>query len=609
MSVHQIKNCFSNVLPLYFFHRRRANPFYHYFTQRCMIKFCTLLFLCCVTLTSSVFGAVDSLVYSFSFSDTTKYDAAQSFDVDFKSKPGSIILAPGKTKNLAAGSLMKASFSGSFPMNAEQKPDTNKINAEKLRDGNFFTYVEFPTPSNVGSQIKIDLRVVRIVDSIVVFGLGNTPGTGFNLRPIAFSYYAGIDSNRLSRIFQEFNNLDSARHVATIPDPQPIRYISFELDKQSPNLSTVISEFRIFGQGYVVNAAYVSKVDSTGALPANFARVYLDAGITAGTSVSFEMRTGTKKTVDSLNWSDWSSPILFSSSAQALAGAPLFVAEPRRYFQYRLLLRTTTLETPQVNGVKFSYQHNLLADSTSATITPDTVNVLSASILTYSIAAKVSPTSLGIDTIKILTPSPSIVRSVSINGVETAYQYSPKSDRIVIGFPQTISSNATINVVFSTKMIQSGNFPSEIVSKIAPWNPQTIDAAKNASGYNWTVTTAGVPLTPLVDVLIDPNPFTPNSDGKNDITLIDFSVTKIEIPKPLRIRIFDLTGRKIRTVADVISGVNPYFGDPRKGGNAFVWDGRDDSGSLVRPGVYIVQVSLDVDNGGQVVTKSVVVAY
>ena len=555
------------------------------------------------------FAPVDSLIYNFSFTDTTKYDPVLSFDFDIKSQPGNIILAPGKTKNLAANSLMKAYYSGSFPLNSEQKPDTNKINAEKLHDNNFFTYVEFPTPSNVGTQIKIDLRVVRIVDSIVVFGLGNTPGTGFNLRPIAFSYYAGIDSNRQSRVFQEFNNLDSARHVATIPDPQPVQYITFELDKQSPNLSTVISEFKIFGQGYVVNAAYVSKVDSTGALPANFANVFLDADIPLGTIVSFEMRTGSKNIVDSLSWSNWSAPIDFNSSASSTKGAQLFVAEPRKYFQYRLSLRTTTVQTPKIRGVKFVYQQNLLADSTVASINPDTVNVLSASVLTYRIKTNISPTSLGIDTVKIQTPSPSIVRSVSVNGSPVQYQYVPSSTAIVIGFPQTIKTSSNIDIVFSTKMIESGSFPSEVISKNAAWNPQTVDATKEGFGFSWSVTAAGVPLTPLVDVLIDPNPFTPNNDGKNDITLIDFSVTKIEISKPLRIKIFDLSGRKIRTVADVLSGVNPYFGDPRKGGSAFVWDGNDDNGKRVRPGVYIVQISLDVDNGGQVVTKSVVVAY
>ncbi len=574
-----------------------------------MIKFffaISALFILSEHLFSST---VDSLTYSFTFSDTTKYDASLTFDVDFKSKPGSIILAPGKTKNLASGAFMKAIYAGAFPLNAEQKPDTNKINAEKLRDNNFFTYVEFPTPSNVGSQIKIDLKVVRIVDSIVVIGLGNTPGTGFNLRPIAFSYYAGLDSNRMSRIFQEFNNLDSARHIANIPDPQPIRYLTFELDKQSPNLSTVISEFRIFGQGYVVDAAYTSKVDSTGTLPANFANIFLDADITPGTSVSVEMRTGTKKTFDSASWSGWSVPVKFTSSSAASAGLPLLVSEPRRFFQYRLRLQTTTLETPVVRSVKFVYQNSLIADSTRARITPDTVDVLSASVLTYSITTNLSGASLGIDTISIVTPSPTIVRNVLVNGTAVPYSYTPQSKSIVIGFPQTIATSSVIDIVFSTKMIQSGSFPSVLISKAAPWNPQTIDPAKTANGSGWTVITAGVPNTPLVDIIIDPNPFTPNNDGKNDATIIDFSVTKIEVDKPLRINIFDLSGRKVRSLVDRLSGVNPYFGDPRKGGSGFLWDGKDDNGTLVRPGVYIVQISLDVDNGGQVVTKTVVVAY
>ncbi|MBI2430160.1 MAG: hypothetical protein HYV29_15440 [Ignavibacteriales bacterium] len=563
-----------------------------------------------ILFTSIGFAAADSLVYSFNFSDTTKYDKSLSYDIDLKSQPGNIILAPGKAKNLASGSIMKAIYAGPFPLNAEQKPDTNKINAEKLHDNNFFTYVEFPvTASNIGSQVKIDLRVVRVVDSIVVIGLGNLASTGYQLRPIAFSYYAGVDTNNMSRIFQEFNNLDSARHVATIPDAQPIRYITFEIDKQHPNNSTVISEFRIFGQGYVVEAAYVSNIDSVGMLPANFANVFLDADIPTGTTVSFEMRTGSKKTYDSTSWSNWSSPIQFLSSPSASEGAQLLTAEPRRFFQYRVSLRTSTLETPKVRSVKFVYQQNLIADSTSARITPDTVDVLTISTLTYSIFAKFSGSSLGIDGVKIQTPSPSSVRNVTVNGVSVAYSHVPSSSEIVIEFAQTVSSTSTIDITFATKLIRHADFPSIISNKSSTWNPQTVDPNRSPGSGGWSVIAAGVPRNPLVDVVIDPNPFTPNNDGRNDITVIDFSVTKIEVPKPLRIKIFDLTGRKIRTIADLMSGVNPYFGDPRKGGSAFLWDGKDDNGKVVRPGVYILQVSLDVDDGGFVVTKSVVVAY
>jgi len=571
----------------------------------------TSLLVLLVLCSSISYGFGDSLVYTFSFADTTKYDQQLSADIDLKNEPGKILLASGDLKNLALGSRMRAVYVGNFPLNNEQKPDTTKMNGDKLRDNNFFTYVEFTTPTNVGSSIRIDLQAIRKVNRIVVVGLGNATFS-YNLRPQAFSYYAGLDSNRQSRIFQEFNNLDSARHTAFISDPQPVRYLTFVVDKQHPSQSTVISEFQIFGEGYVTEGYYTSKIDSTGISPSNFASVHVNADIPAGTSVAVEMRTGYKRTFDSLSWSSWSSwsaPVIFESNDAALAGGKIIVAEPRKYFQYRLKLYTANLSTPKVEGIKIVYQSSLISDSTSAKITPREVPVLSPVTLTYTITAAMSATSLGIDTLTILTPSPSVVRNVTINSATVPYQFFPSPEKMTIAFQSTITSSSIIDVIFSTKMIEGGSFPAELISKDAPWNPQGVDALTSPAGLGWTVLTTGVPSTPLVDVRVDPNPFTPNGDGKNDATIIDFSIANLEVPKPIRIRVFDLTGRKVRTIAELSSAINPFFGDPRTGGKGFLWDGRNDDGALVRPGVYIVQVQLDSDNGGHVVSKSIVVAY
>lgn len=552
----------------------------------------------------------DSLVYSFSFGDTTKYDKTLTADIDLATSPGSVQLASGETKNLAVGSRMRAVYTGSFPMTGgnEPKPDTTKMNAEKLHDNNYYTYVDFTTPTNLGASVKIDLQVIRKVNRIVVFGLGNIPQS-FGLRPQAFSYYAGLDSNRQSRIFQEFNNIDSARHTAFISDAQPVRYLTFVIDKLDPKNSTVLSEFQIFGEGFVTEGNYVSKIDSTGTAKSNFAFVHLNADIPEGTTVGVEMRTGYTNVFDSARWSAWSAPVTFSSAAAAAAGGKLFVPEPRRYFQYRLRLYTGNLATPKVTSMKIVYQTSLVADSTSAVVSPQEVPVLSPVTLTYSIDAAFSGTSLGIDTVTIYTPSPSVVQAVRVAGAAVPYTFFPSPDRMTVAFPTAVTTTGRIDIVFATKLITGGDFPSEMVSRSAPWNPQSIDPVKNSYGTSWSIFTTGVPENPLVDVRVDPNPFTPNNDGRNDATVIDFSVANLVKAKPLSIRVFDLTGRKVRTVIETISGVNPFFGDPRTGGKGFLWDGRSDDGTVVRPGVYILQVALDSDNGGYVVSKPVVVAY
>ncbi len=524
--------------------------------------------------------------------------------------PHAIVLASGDTKNLALDARFSITYIGPIPQTNgpipnTTVPDTAKMNANKLRDNNLFSIVSLP-PGNVGSFITIDLQAIRRINRIQVADLGGF-GSSKKQRPLAFSYYAGVDSNSLTKIYQELDNQDSI-HTAYLSQPVIARYLVFVLDKQTLTDYTVISEIRIFGEGYVSEGTYTSAIDTSLGAAVNFGQVYVDADFDNATSVSIEMRTGNTPAADT-TWSAWSTPVEFFSAEEAEKGTLLDVKEPRRNFQYRLHLFTSDLGTPKVKGVKFVYQKNLIADSTVAFITPSDVPVLSPVTLKYSIAAYFSHSSLGLDTVKIRSPGPAVVRSVSSDGVPISYTFLPAPDQMTIGFPQTIVTSSTIDITFTTKLIEGADFPAEIVSKNASWNPQFVDPHRTATGDGWSVTTNGVPENVLVDVQIDPNPFTPNGDGKNDATIIDFSVANVETPKTLSISIYDLTGKKIRTVVSMPSAANPYFGDPRSGGKGFLWDGRNDNGKLVLPGVYIIQLAVNVDNGGEFVTKTVVVAY
>jgi hypothetical protein len=272
-------------------------------------------------------------------------------------------------------------------------------------------------------------------------------------------------------------------------------------------------------------------------------------------------------------------------------------------------LQTDDLGTPKVGALKIVYQKSLVADSITALITPPDVPVLTPANLTYNLQMAFSATSLGVDTIIIKTPSPSLVKSVSLNGVPLAYSFIPAPDQMTIALPQTLTTNGTLSIHFTTKLLRPGSFPGTVVNRISSWNPQSVDPVKTAGGDGWTVTTSGIPSAPLVDVRVDPNPFTPNGDGRNDATVIDFSVANMEQAKPLRIIIYDLSGKLVRTVVSTTSATNPFLGDPRAGGKGFLWDGKNDNGTLVRPGVYLLSVSLDSDGNGTQVTKTIIVAY
>lgn len=100
-------------------------------------------------------------------------------------------------------------------------------------------------------------------------------------------------------------------------------------------------------------------------------------------------------------------------------------------------------------------------------------------------------------------------------------------------------------------------------------------------------------------IRIEPNPFSPDGDGHDDFTFIDYSFPASSVK--LRARIFDSVGRLIATPFD--NTVLPSTG-------RLVWDGRDDSGRIVRFGLYIILVEVTGPDGNNLVTykKPVVVA-
>lgn len=104
-------------------------------------------------------------------------------------------------------------------------------------------------------------------------------------------------------------------------------------------------------------------------------------------------------------------------------------------------------------------------------------------------------------------------------------------------------------------------------------------------------------------VEVRPPVFSPNGDGVNDEVSFVFSVFKVAVEKSTFAEIFDLTGRRVRRLEAV--AVVPI------GERTLSWDGRDDEGRRVPPGLYVARFGLDVDasNRSGSVTRTVAVAY
>ncbi len=92
--------------------------------------------------------------------------------------------------------------------------------------------------------------------------------------------------------------------------------------------------------------------------------------------------------------------------------------------------------------------------------------------------------------------------------------------------------------------------------------------------------------------MVSPNPFTPNNDGFNDS--VNFNLTQLaNISNPI-IQIFSFNGRLVRTLR------GEDFGR-----EVIPWDGADENGMLLQPGVYLFVVQ---DNSNLIIRGAVTLA-
>jgi hypothetical protein len=124
---------------------------------------------------------------------------------------------------------------------------------------------------------------------------------------------------------------------------------------------------------------------------------------------------------------------------------------------------------------------------------------------------------------------------------------------------------------------------------------------EGASGSNWGTCVDPSGGTPAarnsiaVEVLPSgallsaaPNPFSPDGDGDNDVSVLSYMLPVRS--SLIRVRVFDIRGRVFRELANIV---------PAGATGSVVWDGRDDQGRRGRIGVYIALIE-GIDAVGEV---------
>ena len=336
------------------------------------------------------------------------------------------------------------------------------------------------------------------------------------------------------------------------------------------------------------------------------------------------------------NWSGWSPPYSASGIVgQDLlpidgAGVPISSPGPRRYFQFSIDFFSDDFESAAVvGGLAFDAISPPFAQELIAEISPRSAAVGKNTRFLYAVLNKSSGQQRGFDAFEIETPlrveSIGRVRIQRPSGEVQEADFSGASlanlpqasnsiaidevhdDRFVISFPLIEEDGTVLEVEFDNGVLRFGTtfvgraFNRSVETTIGQGVVAGNAADLSLSGFaDSDLQPVGTPIADnlsvavpiskelLANVAVNSPVFTPNGDGANDRVLIQYDITNIARPSPVKVSIFDLSGRLVRALvnSEAISG---RFAQP--------WDGRDDDGVSVPPGHYAFSVSLQAGTG------------
>jgi len=212
---------------------------------------------------------------------------------------------------------------------------------------------------------------------------------------------------------------------------------------------------------------------------------------------------------------------------------------------------------------------------------------------TYALRPTIRAEDGGFDRLEIETSSLiQSVQEVRIGDGAVAYEVEVQEPhRLAVRFSplEARDSGALIEVEFEAQVLRYGaTFSARVSDSARPLEvPQGVNVGDATAAYegNRVAVATSVGKQSLLQVVV-PAVFTPNGDGSNDEVGISYAILEITATAQVEVVLLDLSGRSVRRVYAGSDGIGEY---ERR------WDGRDEAGQLMPPGIYLYRVSVDVD--------------
>ena len=312
------------------------------------------------------------------------------------------------------------------------------------------------------------------------------------------------------------------------------------------------------------------------------------------------------------NWSFWSAPLDRSGDRPRLP--------PGRYFQLRVRLKTDSLwEFARLDSLVVETAP-LLAERVAGEVAvaselqpPGNVAQVSPGELTefvYEMGAVFSATGQsGFDAVRLFAPAP--IEFLSLEMGDPLAPVEPDSlwaddGGTALYLPRRIGSDGDerLRIRLQTTLFDAaGELNAEVFARTGESLPQAVEPGDVTAelGTNQLRVLVGVGTIgkALGEVDVLPGILTPQGDGVNDIATVAYSLFKVRSAR-VDVGVYGLDGSRVRQL---------FSGNQSAGRRAQTWDGRDDGGNVVAPGLYLLRVKVDSDAGGVARLHPVAVVY
>ena len=393
---------------------------------------------------------------------------------------------------------------------------------------------------------------------------------------------------------------DGSNSRDTIDVRFPLQYVRYIRLESTQRFNWEIDELEIFGSGFVPEADYLSEVFDMeqDALWGRLQWATEQVGLPQRSRLIVRTRSGSGPSPDDEpdSWSPWSTPYRNS-------GDPILSPAPRRYFQFSMAFESDGLEDGiAVDSLAFEVFRPALAQAIVGEIWPQEVPVGVDTSFVYTIEVTDAE---GFDRLEIDTQAPvRALRELRVDDQEIEFSEELGAKGLRASFARQ-TGNRALQVVFDTAVLRYETvFTGRLLDTTREGAiPQVIESGNAAPRFAGDDLSVRVPLKGqrlVYQVFAMPAVFTPNGDGINDYTTITYDLLYLTGQAPVALRIYDLARNRVVDLPVASSGSGRF---------QLSWDGRDAQGDLLLPGVYILQVEVETDNGTERSSSVVTIAY